>query len=163
MRRSKSVFNKVVWATDGSEPADRALEFARSLAAESGGELVAVHCVEVVPARGGGVRNLAHANEDELEAKIERQVSDLSQDGVRARLQSATTAVGGAAHAISDIARDAGADVIVVGTRGRTALTGLLLGSVTQRLLHIAHCPVLAIPRPEHSDAESRSAGTEKS
>jgi nucleotide-binding universal stress UspA family protein len=156
MRRSKSVFNKVVWATDGSEPADRALEFARSLAAESSGELLAVHCIELtVPAKGGGTYP-AHANEDELEEKIERQISDLSRDGVRASLQSAVTAVGGAAHVISDVARDAGADVIVVGTRGRTALTGLLLGSVTQRLLHIAPCPVLAVPRPEHSDAASR-------
>ena len=40
--------------------------------------------------------------------------------------------------------------MIVVGTRGRTALSGLLLGGVTQRLLHIAPCPVLAVP-PEHS------------
>lgn len=145
------MFNKVVWATDGSEPADRALEFARSLAAESGGELFAVHCIELaVPAKGGSMYP-AHANEHELEEKIERQVSDLSHDGVRASLQSAVTSVGGAAHVISDVAQEAGADVIVVGTRGRTALTGLLLGSVTQRLLHIAHCPVLAVPGPGRS------------
>lgn len=155
------MFNKVVWATDGSEPADRAFEFARSLAAESGGELLAVHCVELIlPGRGGGAPNSVHANEDELEEKIERQVADVSRDGVRASLQSATTAVGGAAHVISDMARDAGADVIVVGTRGRTALTGLLLGSVTHRLVHIAHCPVLAVP-PERSDAGSVASGTE--
>ena len=104
------MFNKVVWATDGSEPADRALEFARSLAAESGGELLAVHCIELtVPGKGGSMYP-AQANEDEIEEKIERQISDLSHDGVHASLQSAVTAVGGAAHVISDIARDAGAD-----------------------------------------------------
>jgi nucleotide-binding universal stress UspA family protein len=157
------VFNKVVWATDGSESADRALEFARSLAAESGGELLAVHCTELtVPGKGPGGSYPRYATEDELRQKIERQVADLSRDGVRASLQSGTTHVGGAAHVISDIARDAGADVIVVGTRGRTALAGLLLGSVTQRLLHIAHCPVLAVPRADQKTAGSHAAEGEE-
>ena len=53
---------------------------------------------------------------------------------------------GGPAHAIADAAKEVGADLIVVGTRGHTALGGLLLGSVTNRLLHIAPCPVLAVP-----------------
>jgi nucleotide-binding universal stress UspA family protein len=44
------------------------------------------------------------------------------------------------------VPRGFGADVVVVGTRGHTAIGGLLLGSVTQRLLHVAPCPVLAVP-----------------
>lgn len=48
------------------------------------------------------------------------------------------------------LAKSESADVIVVGTRGHTALVGLLLGSVTQRLLLIAPCPVLAVPGAEH-------------
>ena len=77
-------------------------------------------------------------------------------------LRIATGAAPGAAHMIADIARELGADVIVVGTRGHTAIGGLLLGSVTQRLLHIATCPVLAIPakvavahEPEHELVEA--------
>jgi nucleotide-binding universal stress UspA family protein len=60
--------------------------------------------------------------------------------------------VGGAAHAIAEIAGREHVDLIVVGTRGRTALAGLLIGSVTQRLLHIAPCPVLAVPPERGSD-----------
>lgn len=152
------MFNKVVWATDGSEQADRALDFARTLAADSRGEVLAVHCIELtVPGKGPGGRYAVHANEDELEEKVRRQVADLSREGVRATLLVEKTAVGGAAPVISDAAKGARADVIVVGTRGRTKLAGLLLGSVTQRLLHIAPCPVLAVPKLNESVAGETS------
>ncbi len=91
-------------------------------------------------------RFAVHADEDELKLKIKRQVSELSQGDVLATLQMATASAGGAAHVIADAAREQQAELIVVGTRGHTALAGLLLGSVTQRLLHIAPCPVLAVP-----------------
>ncbi len=54
--------------------------------------------------------------------------------------------LGGPAHSIEDIAEAAGADVIVVGAKGRSGIAGLLLGSVPDRLLHIAKRPVLVIP-----------------
>ncbi len=54
--------------------------------------------------------------------------------------------VGGPAHVIAEIADHVSADLIVTGTRGHSPLSGLLLGSVTQRLLHIAKQPVLAVP-----------------
>lgn len=140
------MFKKVMWATDGSDAADQALAFARALAAEGGREMLVAHCEELtMPGKGGGSFPV-HANEDELQAKIERQVAELSGNGIAATLQLTRARVGGAAHALADAARESGAEVIVVGTRGHTALAGLLLGSVTQRLLHIAPCPVLAVP-----------------
>ena len=84
-----------------------------------------------------------------MKAKIKRQVAELADGGVKAAVQMVTARAGGAAHAIADVARHEGADVIVVGTRGHTVLSGLLLGSVTQRLLHIAPCPVLAVRAAE--------------
>jgi nucleotide-binding universal stress UspA family protein len=140
------MFNKVLWATDGSEAADKALALARTLAGESGGEMLVVHCTEfTLPGKAGG-RFPVNANEDELKEKVQRQVDELSQEGIRSTLRLETAALGGAAHVIAEIAGEDGAEVIVVGTRGHTALAGLLVGSVTQRLLHIAPCPVLAVP-----------------
>ncbi len=148
------MFKKVVWATDGSEAADQALALAQGLAADGGGELLVIHCVELtMPGKGGG-RFPVHANEDELKAKIERQAAELSTNGVRATIQIASAGVGGAAHAIAEAASSAQGDVIVVGTRGHTPLGGLLLGGVTQRLLHIAPCPVLAVPTRGRAQAK---------
>lgn len=140
------MFKKVIWATDGSAAADMSLPLARSVARESGAPVLVVYCEEfTLPGKGGGSLPI-HANEEELKAKIQRQVSELSSDGVPATLEMGKSKVGGAAHVIAEIAEREQADLIVVGTRGRTALGGLLLGSVTQRLLHIASCPVLAVP-----------------
>jgi nucleotide-binding universal stress UspA family protein len=143
------MFKKIVWATDGSESADRALEVAKMLATEGGGELVAVHCQEMtLPGKGGGSYSVA-ANEQDLKAKIERQVSELAQGGISTTLESTRARVGGAAHAIAAAASAHECDAIVVGTRGHTPIAGLLVGSVTQRLLHIASCPVIAVPTRE--------------
>jgi nucleotide-binding universal stress UspA family protein len=147
------MYKKVIWATDGSEAADRALPHAKAIASESGAPLVVVYCEEfTLPGKGGG-RLPVHANEEELQQKIDGQVAELSSDGIKASLQSTRSQVGGAAHAIAEVAAAEQADLIVVGTRGRTALAGLLLGSVTQRLLHIAVCPVLAVPADDHGSA----------
>jgi nucleotide-binding universal stress UspA family protein len=140
------MFEKVVWATDGSQAADQALAVARQLAADRNGELIAVHVVELTyPGKGGG-RFPVYANEEELEEKINRQLTELSADGVAGRMVMARGGVGEAAKLIAEAARKEGGELIVLGTRGRGPLTGLMLGSVTQRLLHIAPCPVLAVP-----------------
>jgi nucleotide-binding universal stress UspA family protein len=140
------MFKKVVWATDGSERADEALPFARALATEGGGQLVVVHCVELtLPGKASG-RYPIRADEEDLKAKIVRQVAELDAAGVPTVLETTRASVGDAARAIAETTREQGGDVIVVGTRGHTGLGGLLLGSVTQRLLHIGPCPVLAVP-----------------
>lgn len=140
------MFHHVVWATDGSAGADRALALARELVQDSGGELTIAHCEEVtLPLKFGGSFP-AQPDEEELKAKIEGQRAELAQAGIAVTLEIARAHVGGAAHSIAEVAANRQADVIVIGTRGHTPLGGLLLGSVTQRLLHIAPCPVLVVP-----------------
>jgi nucleotide-binding universal stress UspA family protein len=139
------MFKTIVWATDGSRNADRALTHAKSMASADGARLIVVHVVELYashPAAGLPV----HANEEEIQAKLKEAVSALSDQGIDVTLKLVTHRGSQPAHEIADVAEDVGADVIVVGTRGHAALPGLLLGSVAQRLLHVARCPVLAVP-----------------
>jgi nucleotide-binding universal stress UspA family protein len=148
------MFKTIVWATDGSGAADAALPYAKGLAEGEGHKVVVVHSKEHLRGRAGGYP--VYADEDELLAKIRRQAEELRSEGLDVTLRIETGAVPGAAHMIADAARSLAADVIVVGTRGHTAIGGLLLGSVTQRLLHIASCPVLAIPAKVAADEPER-------
>ncbi len=147
------MFKRVMWATDGSDASDKSMQTAKELASEPGGELLVVYSEEfTLPGKGGGSLP-RHADEEVVQDKIKRQVEELSQDGVSVRLEITKSRVGNAAHELAEVAAKEHTDVIVVGTRGHTLLRGLLLGSVTQRLLQIAPCPVLAVPtRLEGSD-----------
>jgi nucleotide-binding universal stress UspA family protein len=138
------MFKTIVWATDGSESANAALPYARGLVADDG-RIVAVHCKELFEwGRVAGQPVLA--DEDELETEIRRQLAELRDDGEEIELEIVPGAAGHAAQVVADEARALGADIIVVGTRGHSPIAGVLVGSVTQRLLHLATCPVLAVP-----------------
>jgi nucleotide-binding universal stress UspA family protein len=152
------VFRTVIFATDGSETADRALPYAKELARGEGRSLVVVHSRELLHGRAG--RHPVLADEDDLVAKIAGQVDEARSQGIDATFRVVSGSTPHAANMVADVARDAGADVIVVGTRGHAPVAGLLLGSVTQRLLHIAPCPVLAVPAGKHAAARDEARET---
>lgn len=138
------MFELIIWASDGSEHADRALDYARGLAEANSARLLAVHVKEITVGRGAGYP--VQLDEEEVERKIQGQAKDLKDAGIDASYEQLGATAGGAAHALADTANEVGAQLIVVGTRGQGPVSGLLLGSVTQRLLHVAPCPVLAVP-----------------
>lgn len=138
------MFKTIVAATDGSAHGDRALELAESLAREADAQLVVVHVVELVGGKGGVYP--AAADEPEIRQSIEAQVEKLRADGIDASVDVRRIRLGGPAHEIADAAATLEADLIVVGSRGRSPVSEVLLGSVPVRLLHIAHRPVLVVP-----------------
>jgi len=154
------VFNTICWATDGSENAARALAVARTLAREQHASLVVVHVVERYATKEGLAR---FADEEQVEARLKAVVQELSTEGFDAALKIVNHVGPQPAHAIADVAREVGADLLVVGSRGHEAVVGLVLGSVTLRLLHVAPCPVLVVPAVEHAipsaEAETGRAG----
>jgi nucleotide-binding universal stress UspA family protein len=152
------MFNSIIWATDGSEAADKALPYIRSFASEHHAKVTLVHCDELLVARSAGKDEFVDG--EYVRDKIERQARALRDDGVDAH----TKFVGGigcdAAKQISETATELPADLIVVATRGRTALEGLVLGSVTQRLMLIAPCPVLAVPTAQQRTGQDEQLAT---
>jgi nucleotide-binding universal stress UspA family protein len=138
------MFTTIMVATDGSDEADRAVDMAQKLAVESNARIVVVHVKELLLGKSAGYP--VSADEGELEEKIKRQVSNMEAAGVDAELREHAIVLGGPAHVIAEEAREAAADLIVAGSHGHNPVAGLLLGSVTQRLLSIAPCPVLVVP-----------------
>ena len=137
------MFDTIVLALDGSEGSRRAIPWAVELARRDGARLVIAHVEEDVIGKGGGP---IHATEDEIQAEIRSQADELAEQGIDTSVEMRSVMLGGPAHAIAEVADAAGADLIVVGTRGHSPVAGLLLGGVTARLLHIARQPVLVVP-----------------
>jgi nucleotide-binding universal stress UspA family protein len=137
------MFETIVWATDGSELADRALEQVRKLAEVHGSRIVAVHANQLLVGRAAGAPVLA--DEPEIRERIEDQVDELRAAGLDARLEIRS----GSDHVatlIERAAEDVDADLIVVGTHGRSGVTAALMGSVARGLCHTARRPVLVVP-----------------
>lgn len=154
------MFETIVWATDGSELADRALDLVRELAGAHGSRIVAVHANELLTGRFGGAP--IRADEPEVRDKIAAQVEDLRAEGFGAQLEIRS---GGkdVAKLVADAADEVEADLIVVGTHGRAGVTSALLGSVARALCHTARRPVLVVPPArtrERSRAETKRLTT---
>jgi nucleotide-binding universal stress UspA family protein len=94
---------------------------------------------------------IAHAQtrafETAIRSRLDRQVADLRASGVETDVViAASTIEGREADAIAQVAHDHDADLVVIAGRGRSPFVGAVLGSVTQRLLHVSESPVLVIP-----------------
>ena len=152
------MFKTVLWATDGSDTAALALPYALGLAEPDKAKLVIAHVREIFVGRGGSYPVLA--DESELREQIGRQVKNLRDGGLDATFIVRTCTAGHAARTISEIAKEAKADLIVVGTHGYGRVANLLLGSVTQGLLHQGVCPVLAVPTGATVEAPERELAT---
>lgn len=143
------MFETIVWATDGSELADGALEHVRELAGLHHSKIVAVHANELLAGRYGGAP--LYADEPDVREKVAHQVEELREAGLDAQLEIRTGSHD-VATLISRAAEDVDADLIVVGTHGHGGLAAALMGSVARALCHTARRPVLIVPPPRVSE-----------
>jgi nucleotide-binding universal stress UspA family protein len=143
-------FRRILVPTDFSSCSDTALGLADRLAVDHGAELVVLHVVEsghvpldavIHPDGDSGLEVRTHMTRLGTR-ELERRLAALSSPADRRRLH---VAEGPPAAAICEVARELGADLIVMGTHGRTGLSHLLMGSVAERVVRTAKIPVLTL------------------
>ncbi|MEU5845090.1 universal stress protein [Saccharopolyspora shandongensis] len=135
----------VVVGVDGSPSADAALRWAVWHAGLVGGSVTAVMVWDmpmIYNWEPPGDQNFARQTATELHRVINEALGDA------AAAVHMEVAQGHPAGALLDAAKDAAADLIVVGNRGYGGFTGALLGSVTQHVVHHASCPVVVVRQP---------------
>jgi nucleotide-binding universal stress UspA family protein len=138
------MYEKILVAIDQSAVAEQVLTAAREMAKLSNGEVRVLHLQERELMGGhGGV--LSYETGDEAHATADRAVAALAQDGIKTSGEARNTPFGHAAREIVDEARDFGAGVIVMGSRGHGDLAGLVLGSTAHKVIHLTDRPVLVV------------------
>jgi nucleotide-binding universal stress UspA family protein len=138
------MYDRILVAVDHSEISDRALLAARDLALLSNGEVWVLHLREREIAVKTGLAMMDETQGD-ANAKVSAAVEKLTGAGVKAHGEVRTTLFGYAARDIVDDAIAHDADVIVMGSRGRSDLAGLILGSTAHKVIHLADRPVLIV------------------
>lgn len=140
-------FRKILVPLDFSKHADTALTLAIELGAEHGAELHLLHAYElpvaVTTAYGVAIPQAVWDGVQEaVTARLSETLDRVEAAGLKGHSHIAT---GPAADAIVSAAEAKGIDLIVMGTRGLTGLKHILLGSVAERTIRSAPCPVLTV------------------
>lgn len=139
---------RIVVGVDGSPASIEALRWALREAGRIEASVVAVHAWNDVYAAGAPYTVAIDSKmySDAAHRVLDRAIADVCAEG-EASIERRVVR-DGAANAILEAAE--GADLLVVGSRGRGGFAGLLLGSVSQQVVHHARCPVVVIPEGWH-------------
>jgi nucleotide-binding universal stress UspA family protein len=151
MERVTMNAKKVVFATDFSVASHEAFRLANTLAKEWGARIILVHVQEPALAYGAGEFALG---DFEPSAEVLKPLLDEFKSDVPCEKR---VLIGDPAETVVRVAKEENADIIVVGSHGRTGLVRLLMGSVAETIVRRAPCPVLVHKHVERAVAESRS------
>jgi nucleotide-binding universal stress UspA family protein len=137
------VYEKLLVAVDHSKVTGHVLSAARDLASLSHGEVWVLHLREREVMPRAGLMETESA--DEARSEIEVAVDELTKVGIKAHGVVRNTIYGYAAREIVEEAKSIDASVIIMGSRGRGDLAGLVLGSTAHKVIHLADRPVLVV------------------
>lgn len=138
------MFTKILLATDGSPSAAEATRYASRLAQTMGAQVIVLHAYPRVPAFLGepNLSQMIHQMVREADNIVGPVVEELAAAGIDV---SAEMLESPPAEAILAVAENSGCDLIIMGTRGHGQLAGVLLGSVSHKVLAHATAPVLVV------------------
>ena len=148
LRGAMVALRNILVATDFSEPSNVALAYGRDLARNYNARLHVMHVVEDVMLRYSTEVGLAlPALQEDLVTAARRDLESRITDEDRRQLNAVAVIDTGAniATAICDYAKGNAIDLIVTGTHGRGAVQHFLMGSVAERVVRSAPCPVLTV------------------
>lgn len=157
-------FKTILVPTDFSQTSDHALEYARALAASFGGTLHLLHVVPDPVMASAWSEAYAYdltALGERLRVDAERQLAEKAET-IRDVGVTTESLIGNPPTVIAMSAAQRGADLIVMGTHGRSGVTHFFMGSVAERVVRTAPCPVLTVrepvgPRQARQSAEART------
>jgi universal stress protein A len=146
-------FKRVLVTTDFSEAGDAAIPQAFRIASDHGAEVVLCHVIEIPQTPNPLYAHYSSTGLFRPEARLqaEREADKalrarVPKDGALAAVPYRTRIVDGEPVAqILAVAQEEKADLVVIATHGRTGLKHFFLGSVVERVIRHAHCPVLVI------------------
>jgi nucleotide-binding universal stress UspA family protein len=143
---------RILVATDGSEAADRAVDYAAALAKREGADLLIANVVGGYGLPDGFFTRLIDAKQASVKEMLDSiSAETLTKARERARAAGADSIqldsrMGEVAETVIDIAKEKAVNAIVVGKRGAGPLERLLLGSVSRKLASLAPVPVIVVP-----------------
>ncbi|MBU0741362.1 universal stress protein [bacterium] len=147
------MFRRILCPTDFSEPSRKAIELARSLAVQFGAELRIMHCVEPVTIHGPTIDMGAPSSafdvagyQDLILKQAEESLRALGAELSSRELEvSIHLARGKPGEEIAAHAEDFGADLVIIATHGESGWRRFLFGSVAEKVMRTARCPVLTV------------------
>ncbi|NLH98088.1 MAG: universal stress protein [Chthonomonadales bacterium] len=145
------MFTKLLLASDGSDYALRAAQAAAAIAKSMGASVTVLHVFSApllqmtAPGAPGMDIDPGAVNDymEQVQDSVARRTGRILEEAGVA--YDTLTEVGHPAEVITRIAEDDGYDLIVLGSRGMTPIKSFLLGSVSDKVSHHAHCPVLIV------------------
>ncbi len=138
------LFKRILIATDGSKRTQNAVETGLKIAKEQGSKVYAVYVVDTVTFTSIPMdvtwENMYQLLKDEGEEAVKAVKEGAPGVDVETRVLEGNPAV-----EITKFAADNGVELIVMGTLGKSGIDRILLGSTAEKVIRIAHCPVLVI------------------